>query len=705
VDLMSLRLQKAYSSDFNDILHEFYIPALGESSEYCRLAGFFSSTSLAVAARGISSLIRNGGVMKLIVSPRLTRDDLNAILNSQKDADTTIESRLLAELDQLEEEFARDHVAALGWMVSTGRLKIKVAIPITDSGQPLGGEDAERSGLFHQKVGIMRDPQGNTISFSGSVNETAAGWLENIEEFKVFRGWEPAEKQYVESDAAKFDRFWTNRSWRLKVIDVPHAVEAKLINTAPADIAGIDLEKHYARSQRRGGLQLFPHQRDAVDAWLRNNMRGIFAMATGTGKTFTAFGCLDRASRIHNKLTVVISCPYQHLVQQWKREIARFGIAYDALVVADSSNRRWRDKLADSLMDISLGRKHMLVVMTTHSTLRSDDFVDIIRNNKRELRIMLAADEVHGLGAERSQTGLLDEYDFRLGLSATPKRWFDTSGTEAIYTFFGKEVFQFGLEEAINTINPATGQTYLVPYWYDPRFVSLGADEVEDYAEKTSRIVKLAHLSTKQEDADRHLDMLLFARANIIKNACDKYKALDDILDELPVPVAWTIVYCSPQQIDEVMRIVNRRRLTAHRFTMAEGTTPTAQFGGLSEREWLLQCFGEGTYQILVAMKCLDEGVDVPPARTAILMASSGNPREYIQRIGRVIRRHPGKLSATIYDLIALPPVGELPPEMRDIERGIIRKELRRYREIAHTAMNNAEALATISGKMQVPEG
>jgi hypothetical protein len=158
-----------------------------------------------------------------------------------------------------------------------------------------------------------------------------------------------------------------------------------------------------------------------------------------------------------------------------------------------------------------------------------------------------------------------------------------------------------------------------------------------------------------------------------------------------------SIVYCSPRQIDRVMKIASKRMIIAHRFTMAEGTTPTQEYGGLSERDFLLKRFAEGKYQTLVAMKCLDEGVDVPPARTAILMASSGNPREYIQRIGRVIRRCPGKNEATIYDIVALPPLGDVSPELRDIERGIISKELQRYEEIARVAINNAEALAIIS--------
>lgn len=705
MDLRSLELKKAYSSDFDDILHDFYIPALKQSTEYQRLAGFFSSTSLAVAARGILGFIRNGGIMKLIVSPRLRREDLDIIMSSLKDSERIIQERLLEELDQLEDEFVRDHVSALGWMVANGRLKIKVAVPHR-GGEPLSCEDAEQSALFHQKVGILRDSKGNTISFSGSINETAAGWLENVEEFKVFRSWEPSESDYVQADVEKFSRFWANRSWRARVIDVPRAVEERLIEIAPTDIERINLERHYRRLKRRVRVKLYRYQRDAVDAWLNNGMRGIFAMATGTGKTFAALGCLDRALRISNRLLVVIAYPYQHLLQQWRREIAKFGVGYDELIVADSSNRRWRNRLADALMDITLGYKDTVVVLATHHTLTSDDFIGIIRDRKTaSFKLFLIADEVHGLGAKKSRERLVSEYDLRLGLSATPRRWFDTVGTTAIYDFFGGEVFQFGLEEAINTMNPATGETYLVPYRYVPRFAFLNAKEIDEYADKTRRIARLMGKAASDEEKDRYLESLLFARANIIKNAQEKYDVLESIFDEMDSPIKWTITYCTPQQINRVMEIVNKRRVIAHRFTMEEGTTPTQEYDGLSERDFLLKRFEEGKYQVLVAMKCLDEGVDVPPARTAIFMASSGNPREYIQRIGRVIRRHPGKNEATVYDIVALPPLGDVPPELRDIERLIIRKELQRYEEIARVAINNAEALATISEFLEALRG
>jgi superfamily II DNA or RNA helicase len=267
--------------------------------------------------------------------------------------------------------------------------------------------------------------------------------------------------------------------------------------------------------------------------------------------------------------------------------------------------------------------------------------------------------------------------------------------TRTIYNYFGGIVYEFDLRRAINRINPATGQTYLTPYLYKPRFVSLSPEESEEYAKQT-RAIGLKFNQAEDEDVkDSLLERLLFKRANIIKNAQAKYEVLDDLLDRIS-PLKWTIIYCSPQQIDAVMEIMNRRRIVAHRFTMEEGTTPDEKYHGLSERQFLLEKFAEGTYEVLVAMRCLDEGVDVPPARTAILMASSGNPRQYVQRIGRVIRRYPGKTEASIYDIVVTPGFGPLSPAVADAEWAIFKKELGRYEDIARVAMNSAEALKLV---------
>ena len=316
MSLKSISLNKAYSSDSDDILYDFYIPSLKESIEYDRLAGFFSSKSLAIAARGILGLIEKGGTMRLIISPKLDKRDLEIIIDSHKKPEKYIEEKMLQELESLEDKFTRDHVYALGWMIANKKLEIKVAVACDNNGKLLSYEDIQQSSLFHQKVGILKDSEGNILTFSGSINETAAGWLGNIEEFKVFRNWEALEDDYVRIDILRFNRFWNNCSPKIKIIDMPHAIKEKLIKIAPVDIKQININSLYKPKKK---IRLFYHQEEAIESWISNGMIGIFEMATGTGKTFTALGCLKKSSKNFQKLVVVITCPYQHLIQQWKK--------------------------------------------------------------------------------------------------------------------------------------------------------------------------------------------------------------------------------------------------------------------------------------------------------------------------------------------------------------------------------------------------
>jgi len=689
MNLKDLSFKKAYSSDSDDIVNDFYIPALEASVEYNRLAGFFSSTSLAIAARGILGLIKNGGNMKLIVSPRLSKKDLEIIVDSYENPENYMETKMLEELENLGEDSIRDHVLALGWMIANKKLEIKVAMVYDNEGNPLSYEEIQERGIFHQKVGILKDSEGDIITFSGSVNESAKGWLGNIEEFKVFRHWEPHEKEYSKNDILKFNRFWENKSPKVETMDIPRAVEEKFIEIAPESIDKINLEDWY-KKKRKSKIELYQHQKDAINAWLENGMKGIFEMATGTGKTFAALGCLKKLLEEEKKLITVIACPYEHLVKQWLDAINDFGIYIDVLI-ADSSNPGWKNKVADYLLDIKNDISEKLVILTTHDTFFRPDFVKIIRTTNEKL--FLIVDEVHGIGAPKRRKGLIDNYHFRLGLSATPKRWFDEEGTKQIFDYFGDTVFEFSLKKAINTINPNTGKTYLTPYEYKPYFVELTREELQKYERETEKIAKMYYKTEEEKEKENLFSLLCFKRQEIIKSALNKYVALEKILDDSN-EIKHCIVYCSPQQIDMVQDILNKRGIIQHKFTMNENIRPEKKYGGISERSFLLKEFANGTYQALVAMKCLDEGVDVPSAKMAIIMASSGNPKEYIQRRGRILRHSKNKEKAIIYDIIVIPKSSCLiNPFSRNLERRIVKKELKRYKEFADAANNTLECL------------
>jgi len=629
--------------------------------------------------------------MRLLTSPKLSREDLEVIIQSRSKGLKGIELKMLREIEEIEDKFIRDHIFALGWMIANNKLEIRIAIPQTN-------ETLIENGLFHLKIGILKDTQGDSILFSGSINESFVGWSgKNIEEFKVFRSWVPIEYEYMVDDLDRFQMYWNNElSPKVEVMDIFDSIKNKLIELAPRDIDELNLDKWY--DKKESPVELFDYQNDAIHSWIDNNNKGIFEMATGTGKTYTAIGCIDAVATSKSPTLVIIACPFNHLVQQWKSEIDKFGLSIDELIIADGTNKNWKRELNNACWDLTLGQSTLSIVLTTHTTLSSNNFIGIIKSQSEgSFKRFLIVDEVHGIGSNRRRTGLLDAYDFRLGLSATPERHFDVIGTDQIYAYFTSVVYEFPLKRALTEINPITGKTYLTPYYYHPIFVALTDEELETYIEKTRRIaIELAKKNRKAEEDNSLLEQILRERANIIKNAEEKFIQLRLILNTLEQPILHTLIYCSESgrdQIDRTMDILSDYDIRIHRFTMEEDPNPSVEYGGISEREFILDKFADGDYNILVAQRCLDEGVDVPQARIAILLASSTNPRQYIQRIGRVIRRYPTKKEAHIYDLIVAPTLKLLPPEIKVIEAQIYEKEMQRALYIAENSLNNVETL------------
>ena len=440
-------------------------------------------------------------------------------------------------------------------------------------------------------------------------------------------------------------------------------------------------------------IGLRDYQEKAITEWINNKFRGIFEMATGTGKTFTALGCLCKLREIKERLVTVICCPYGHLVSQWSKEITNFGFE-DLIIIADSSNRNWNEEVANNINYVNNDYKKRFIIITTYRTFSSNKFIELI--NKVDTDLFIIADEMHWSGAESYKKGLIEKYNLRLGLSATPIRYMDDEGSTSISNYFGGSIYQFDLKRAINEINPDTGKSYLTPYNYYPYFIELEGNELEEYdllSKKMARIYRSIRDKSKKEEM---LQRLAEKRQKIITNASNKITAFNEIIDIL-TELKYALVYCSEKQIDKIQEILGNQDIINHRFTGEEGTTPSKSYGGLSERDFLLKKFAETTYQVLVAMKCLDEGVDVPPARKAVILASSGNPKEYIQRRGRVLRRFPGKEIADIYDIIVVPSLsGVVSDDFIKMEKNILTKEIKRYEEFAKIANNGLEALNKI---------
>jgi len=440
---------------------------------------------------------------------------------------------------------------------------------------------------------------------------------------------------------------------------------------------------------------LFDNQNNAVTNWLSNDKKGIFAMATGTGKTFTALGCLDKIVSDENKLVTVISVPYKHLIPQWLNSIKKFNLIeeFDRVINVSSSNSKGKKEFSDATSDLNKGYINKILVISTPHSMHMDNFKSIIIRKKHNIPYFLIADEMHELGSMQFRNALLDEYDYRLGLSATPDRKYDDFGTEYLLGYFGDVVYEFSLKQAINEINPITRLSYLTKYNYHPFFINLTDEELNDYYELTNQLVRIK--DDGSEKNSKKIESLMFRRANILKNASSKMGVLRDILSDLGPNTKNLIIYCSDEQIDDVVDIVgNKFNWKVKTFTYKDSSEPNDLFDGRSYRDDILEDFSKGDYDCLVAMHCLDEGVDIPSASKAILLCNSTNPREFIQRLGRVLRRYPGKNKANIYDLI-IKPTENKKSNYGELEKKIYEKELERFEMIADAASNGFEIYDT----------
>ena len=696
-------IQACYESGTSDIVEDFYEPVLMASVSYDRIAGFFSSAALAIASRGLYGFIKNRGQMRLVTSPILSGEDAEIIRKVTESPEKLTDIDLGINLTNICNEFVDNHVKALGWMLREGLLEMRLAV-ITNNNRPCTVEEINKSGLFHQKVGILRDVDGNELSFSGSINETASAWINNDEEFKVFKAWDDS-REYYQKDQSRFEEIWNGQRQNLEVFDLPSAIKDKLIQrSSDFDIEKISI-KQYRRSKansfdfKNSPISLFYYQANALNKWKDNTYRLLFEMATGTGKTRTAVAGISRILATSKRVVVIISTPQNTLSKQWKEnEVEPLGVHFDRSEIIDGTVKDWKSKLSSILLDNATGFADHCVIYTTHSTASSEKFTStMLRDLSKDSITLFVGDEVHWLGARKLRRALLSRYNFRIGLSATPSRWFDDEGSQYLVDYFGGKNFVFSIHDALTEINPITGKHFLVNYYYHISKVGLNAEETAEYKNITQQMLRLASKIEADPEAEERYERLLEQRANIIKNADEKYNILDKLLDELNAKgrIENLIIFVSPQQINNVMETLVQKKIIFHKLTESEGTRREKKYDGLSEREFIIKRFKSGDYQVLVAIKCLDEGIDIPSADTGILMASSTNPREYVQRIGRIVRQGANKTFAHLYDM-CVGKVDTLDDDEQKLENKIKQKEIIRLTEIANNAINVTDATEII---------
>ncbi|WP_308798160.1 DEAD/DEAH box helicase family protein [Streptomyces sp. UH6] len=681
-----------YRSDRSDLVEDFYIPALAAATSYDRAVGYFATSVIAALGQGMDEFTARGGIMRIIASPYLEPADIQEI-ECGYELRKILQRAALRDLEKsVEDERAARGLGKLGRLIAAGRVDFKIAYV----------EQRGRVGMYHEKIGVFRD-EGNIVAFKGSANETRSGLVGNFEAIEVYRSWDPRDFDRAMRISQDFEDLWNDRTPTLRVLPFTEAAKVVIERSALATAGREDLDNLpsggtpiSAMPTDLVGMLAIPqslsvrdYQKEAVQGWFHNECRGILRMATGTGKTLTALSAAAQLARVLRKnsggfhlLTVVVA-PYQHLVDQWASDIERFGVTP---LRAYESASKWSPHAYNLLESLSLGGVNGGVIVTTNATFGSTTFQGLL--NAYRGNLLLIADEAHNLGARHLRTQLPPNAQYRLALSATPERWFDEEGTDALTDYFGRVTFEMGIGEAIR-------RGALCRYAYTPVLVELDDEEAELYAETSAKIARLIAAGTdlkEDSDGDSPLGRLLKKRADILGHARGKIKALRDEIEKRQSG-SHQLIYCAEgkhpllqtegtdgaRQIDQVMTMVgNELQMTAARYT-SDTKRPA--------RQDILRRFQENSLQVITAMRCLDEGVDVPVARTAYLLASSSNPRQFIQRRGRVLRKAPGKDSADIIDFVVVPPPGGDALQY-DTERNLLRREFARVEEFAHLAEN-----------------
>ncbi|MBU3063562.1 DEAD/DEAH box helicase family protein [Nocardia sp. NEAU-G5] len=692
--LRSLPLDERYRSDRQDVVSSFYLPAFDVATSYSRAVGYFTSTSLALFARGVDAFAARGGIMRLIASPHLNEDDIVDIERGY-DRRQVIERATLRELDTDQHDTILDGLGLIGRLIAEGRLDIKLAFV----------EHSGRIGIYHEKIGIFRDAHGDLVAFTGSSNETYGGLIANFESVEVYRSWLAADSSRAQRIDNDFQALWSNRTAHLTVEPFPDVARERLIAlsanrpgaTVPAHddalTPHIEIVSEPARLEIPHGLTVRDYQRKAVESWLGQRGRGMLKMATGTGKTKTAMIAATKLASVlrtrEEPLILLVVAPQQHLVDQWITEIETFGV--HPIGVYESS-QKWIPAVDDQLNDARLGQRPVVALVATNASFSSEKFQAVLSRITQPL--LLVADEAHNLGSPHYRRSLPPNATYRLALSATPERWFDDDGTSALTDYFGATAFELGIGQAID-------MGALCRYTYTPRLVELNGDETALYLRLTNQIAKrlAAGDSIDGDLGDSPIGNLLRQRTAVLGHAAGKLAQLrSDLTDRKDS--SFQLIYCAegsrptepgeppgPSQLKDVLNMVgNELRIPTHSYvhdTLRE------------ERKRLLHRFtGGNDLRVLVAMRCLDEGVDIPDARTGYLLASSSNPRQFIQRRGRLLRPAEGKARAEILDYLAVPPPGA--PVNFSVERRLLSREFERANEFSKLSENYETTLQAL---------
>lgn len=651
ISLKDLDLKFKYRLNKDKLNIDFYEKCLNVSSKYDRAVGYFTSSSLLALGQGLKNFTKNNGKIRIVANPLLSEEDYNAILRGEKAKENIIEKALLRELSFCEDKSLKNNeFSTLSYLISEGILEIKIAFSKDNS-------------LYHEKFGIFYDAYGNKVSFSGSANETLNGLTSNFEKIDVYFG--ENELFRINDMVDDFENLWNNTTENLTIIDVPNIILSKIVN--------LNKNSNYKKEVKPREYQL-----EAIKSFKDNQWKGIFEMATGTGKTITSLLITKEYKKEKSRMFLIILVPFTHLVEQWISNCRLLG--YKQILKCYGNKSSWIRKLENKIRDFNIGISDLEVIITTYksaSSIEFNDLISCIKNNS-----FIIGDECHYFGIKSLTNNKFENINARLGLSATPDRWWDETGTDNLRRYFGKTVYEYGMGKAIEN-------EILTEYKYNPVVCDLNESEMLRYEKITRQVQKLMLKEKKTYQEKEDIEKLNRKRSLILAKAKSKINILIELLKKEDIKnLKHTLVYCAPGDIDNITKLISDLGIRVYRFDSKVKN---------NQRSKLLERFNQGDIQILIAMKCLDEGVDIPATKKAFFLASTSNPREFIQRRGRILRKSPNKNLAIIYDFIVIPSQAK-----ESIYTTIIKKEMPRFAEFSKYAINKYDSRMIIKQYLEI---
>ncbi len=655
--LSKIDLPLSMSTTINEPYNEAIIPLLKNSKTYKRGVAFFTSSWIELAAEGLIRFVNAGGKMKLLTSIELGEEEYKALkLGEEAKKNEILKRELISKVEETLNSNNKWTFNYLSWLIASEVLEVRFSI-----------HKKNRRSIYHDKISIFSDGE-EKVCINGSLNDSMNA-LSNQETINIFISWDKRDSLRIDELEKYFDNAWNDKVDEYNVYKLPEILIEEFKKKQNDYNPYIKLiNKNTKTTNEKPKYDIREYQEEAIKALQSHNWRGILNMATGTGKTLTSLFATERFLESNPDHVVCIVVPQLHLLYQWEDIITKKYNDIEILKCAENKSE-WGSKIYRYARN---KMKKQLYILTTYKTLIDDTFQDgMMKFNEKVIYIF---DECHKLGSNEIKRKLvINDNSKRIGLSATPNRWLDKDGNVFIEDKIGEEVFEFSLEKAIGK--------YLTPYEYYPHFSELNDREFSEFLDLTSKIGRISSYSNRDEQSsNKSLESLLNKRASISKGAENKFEDFFKVFDRQK-DKRYTLVYVYDLQVEKMVQLLKERySLNVH------GIIATTK---INDRTKILNSFNDGEIDIIVAIQCLDEGVDIPNCRYAYVLASSTNPREFIQRRGRVLRKSENKDKGIIHDFVTIAPDSDL---YENNEKSIvIKRELQRVAEFVRLSMNKKD--------------